>query len=68
MTDEPDDYSTHEILHLTSVVARLIDTELAEHPAMKTHPQWLDRVYQISSELADLYQEIGEEHLSNPKG
>lgn len=32
MTDEPDDYSTHEILHLTSVIARLIDTELAEHP------------------------------------
>lgn len=30
---------------------------------MKAHSQWLDRVYQISSELADLYQEIGEEHL-----
>lgn len=64
--DEIDDYSMHEILHMTSAIERLIERELAEHPAIMANPSWAGYVSRAATELQVLYQEIGTEHLSAP--
>lgn len=61
-----DDYSRHEILHMTSAIERLIERELAEHPAIMANPDWAGYVSRAATELQVLYQEIGAEHLSAP--
>lgn len=60
----PGSYAVHEALDRVALIERLIDGELAEHPAIIAHPQWLVRVDAICMELARLYQEIGAVHLA----
>jgi hypothetical protein len=58
-----DDYGRHEVLHMANFLSSAVDTELCEHEAIKTNPEWLKLAQQAADLLAELYQAIGQQHL-----
>jgi hypothetical protein len=59
----PGTFGCHEALHLASVIERLVEQDLAEHPAVVLKPRWFQLASRASDALAELYQEIGKVHL-----
>jgi hypothetical protein len=59
----------HEALHMTEYLSRAVDTELGEHAAVESRPQWLALCRVASGALGELYQKIGQEsyYLQNPE-
>jgi hypothetical protein len=45
------------------VIERLLEQDLAEHPAVVLKPRWFQLASRASDALAELYQEIGKVHL-----
>jgi hypothetical protein len=60
----PGTFHCHEALHMTSFLTSAIDTELCNHPAILANPEWFRLAMEGQQKLADLYQDIGSEHLS----
>lgn len=67
----PDEFSLHEVLHVTSLIINLWDREVVKHTAVKTlkakkNKEVKDLVEKIGDDLAEFYQLIGrirfEEH------
>ena len=58
----PGTFGCHEALHLASVFERLLEQDLAEHPAVVLKPRWFQLASRASDALAELYQEIGQVH------
>ncbi|MGH6897448.1 MAG: hypothetical protein ACREJ5_13030 [Geminicoccaceae bacterium] len=59
----PGTFGCHEALHLASVLERLIDDSLSDHPAVVLNPRWFELASHVGDALAELYQEIGRAHL-----
>jgi hypothetical protein len=57
-------YSRHEVLHMAAFLMRAVSEELVEHEAIKAQPEWLALAEQAETALFELYQAIGQEHLS----
>ncbi|SPH17904.1 hypothetical protein DEA8626_01432 [Defluviimonas aquaemixtae] len=56
---EPDKFSYHEALHMSSFFARAVEEELVDHPAVQAHPEWQALAEKACEALNDLYQAIG---------
>lgn len=54
-----DEFSVHEALDRTYLVAEILDTVLCEHPAIKENSEWLKLVSSAGDSLGRLYQLIG---------
>lgn len=64
----PGTHGCHEALHMASVLAELVETQLAEHPAVRQNPDWQALADRAVEALADLYQAIGTLHGEAPDG
>ena len=60
----PGSFGCHEALHMASVAADIVDRTLLEHPAIAAMPEWKTLADKAHQALFDLYQAIGEKHLS----
>lgn len=60
----PGSFGCHEALHMASVAVDLVDRALLEHPAIADVPEWKALADKAHQALFDLYQAIGEKHLS----
>lgn len=49
----------HEALDRSYVVADIIDRTLAEHPAIKMHPDLEKKVLKAQELIVEVYQELG---------
>ena len=65
MTNKPDDYSSHEALHMSSFLMDAIDNELIQHDYIASIPECRDLAEKAHQALFDLYQLIGRKHLDN---
>ena len=61
----PGTFGCHEALHLASVFGRLLEGDLAEHPAVVLKPDWFQLASRASDAVAELYQEIGKVHVED---
>ena len=61
---KPGSFGCHEALHLTSVLAGLVEEQLVGHPAVQMDPQWRRKAEQAARLLHELYQDIGSKHLA----
>jgi len=52
---------------MAHVLAELVETRLCEHPAIQANPGWQNKAAAAARALQDLYQAIGEVHLSAEK-
>lgn len=59
----PGTFGCHEVLHMASFVAAVVDTELVDHPAIRANPYWYALALSARITLNDLHQAIGESHL-----
>ena len=62
--EAPDEFSLHEVLHVTSVIMELFDREITQHTAVKTlkamgNKELADSVERIGDNLHSLYQLLG---------
>lgn len=55
----PGTFGCHEALHSCHVMLSIIESHLANHPAILLNADWYRRVARATDELAKLYQEIG---------
>jgi hypothetical protein len=62
---QTDDYGVHEILHMAAFLQRAVEAELCEHEAINLDPRWRKLADQAAEILADLYQAIGQNHVSS---
>jgi hypothetical protein len=60
---EPGTFGCHEALHMTSVLVRMVSTELMEHEAIIQNSEWFALADKAHQALLDLYQSIGAKHL-----
>jgi len=60
----PGSFGCHEALHLAFVLHSAVVRELEEHPAIVAKPKWRALASAAADTLYDLYQAIGEEHLT----
>jgi len=58
-----DDFSRHEILHMASFLAGVVDSELLESEAIKENVEWVQLARKAHTALYKLYQEIGKAHF-----
>lgn len=49
---------------MAHVLAELVETRLCEHPAIQANPGWQSKAAAAAQALRELYQAIGEVHLS----
>ena len=61
---DPGTFGCHEALHMAHVLAELVETRLCEHPAIQANPGWQNKAAAAAQALQQLYQAIGEVHLS----
>ena len=61
-----DDYSQHEALDRSSMLAQMVGIWLLEHPAIQAAPKVRRKVEKAVRLLSDAYQEIGAAHLPLP--
>jgi hypothetical protein len=59
----PGTFGCHEALHVTDIMADMVERYVVEHPSIKQNPDWLALAETASVALAKLYQAIGEAHL-----
>ena len=60
---KPGSFGCHEALHLTSVLAGLVEEQLVNHPAVQMSQQWRLKAEKAACLLHELYQDIGSKHL-----
>lgn len=61
----PDSYACHEALHMSAFFASAVESELVEHRAVMSNPEWLQLATNAVETLSALYQKIGESRLWN---
>lgn len=62
--NRPGSFGCHELLDRTALVAALAEEYLLSHPACIQDPDWFALAEQAVTALGELYQRIGEKHLS----
>jgi len=60
----PGTFTCHEALQMGSVFMDSIDRHLCEHPAVLADPDWYRLASEAQTALYNLYQAIGERHLT----
>lgn len=60
----PGSFGCHELLDRTSIVLDLLERSVLSHPACVQDPEWFRLAEQASTALCELYQQVGEAHLS----
>lgn len=61
----PGSFGFHEALHAASMLTGMAEEHLLKHPAILLHSDLYRRAHDIHAALFDLYQAIGEKHLSD---
>ncbi len=64
----PGTFGCHELLDRTALMNNLLDDSILSHPACLANPEWYALATQAAAVLAELYQRIGAEHLSETPG
>lgn len=59
----PGSFGCHEVMHVSNMLAGLVDDQLCQHSAILRDPRWFRLATQARDSLARLYQEIGAVHL-----
>lgn len=64
----PDEFSLHEVLHVTSLISKLFEKEITQHTAIKTlkalgNKEIAQLVEDIGDNLHSLYQRLGDERF-----
>ncbi|MBN9055226.1 MAG: hypothetical protein J0H80_15980 [Rhizobiales bacterium] len=62
---QPGSFGYHEALHVASMLADIVSTQLLNHPAILLDSDLYRRTHGIQVELLELYQAIGAKHFSN---
>lgn len=62
---EPGSFGFHEALHVSSMLTDICEAHLLKHPAILLDSDLYRRAHDIHAALFDLYQAIGERHLSD---
>jgi len=60
----PGTVGCHEALHLARMLMIVIDEHLADHPAVRSNPEWDALAATAVKALGDLYHAIGKVHLA----
>jgi hypothetical protein len=61
------DYLRHEALDRTNLICNIIGQNLLEHPYVLNSKELNGMVYRALVLLETVYQQIGEEHLNEPR-
>jgi len=61
---EPGTFSCHEALHLASTFMIMVEQHLAEHPAVRSNPEWDALATTAVTALTHLYHAIHKAHLA----
>ncbi len=59
---KPGSFGCHEALHMAAFLVNAVDSELTQHEAVRTNPEWLALADRAGEALMDLYQKIAEAH------
>ncbi|MDD2878454.1 MAG: hypothetical protein PHZ23_14645 [Acidiphilium sp.] len=59
----PGSFGCHEALHMSFVLAEMVDRYLVEHPAIAGNEEWLAKATAASDALHGLYQAVGGVHF-----
>jgi len=59
----PGSFGCHEIMHVSQMLAGLVEDQLCNHSAVLRDPRWFKLACQARDSLSRLYQEIGAVHL-----
>ena len=62
---KPGSFGCHELLDRTSLIADTVDRHVLSHPTCVQNEEWFALAEKASAALWELYQRIGESHLSN---
>src|SRR5262249_28976770 len=62
--NRPGTFGCHELLDRTALLAQLVDQQIRTHPACVANAEWFQLADRAAAALAELYQQIGAEHLS----
>ena len=60
----PGSFGCHEALQMASVFMDSVGRHLCEHPAVLANPDWYRLASEAQTALFDLYQAIGDAHLT----
>lgn len=55
----------HELLDRVNLFAKWLDDDLLRHPACVASPEWYALAARAAGAIADLYQKVGAEHLTD---
>ncbi len=58
----PGSFGCHEALHMSLVLAELVEARLCDHPAVRLVPEWQVLADRAADALQALYQAIGARH------
>jgi hypothetical protein len=61
---KPGSFDCHELLDRTALTADLVERYVLSHPACVVNEDWYRLAEQASDALHELYQRVGEAHLS----
>ncbi|MDX3976576.1 hypothetical protein [Shinella sp.] len=61
----PGSYGCHEALHAASMLTDMVESHLLKHPAILLNDDLCRHTHAIHAAQFDLYQAIGEKHLSD---
>lgn len=62
----PGSYGCHELLDRVNICSTFIDATLLGHPSCILQPEWFATASKIIAMLEELYQQVGQIHLSTP--
>jgi hypothetical protein len=62
--NRPGTLGCHELLDRTALLAQLVDQQVRTHPACVANPEWFQLSDRAAAALAELYQQVGAEHLA----
>lgn len=61
----PGTLGCHELYDRTMLAFNLVEEMILSHPACVRDPEWFALAYRAFKALEDLYERIGDEHVSN---
>ena len=59
----PGSFGCHEALHMSQFLSSAVVRGLCLHPTIAANQTWKDMAEKAASQLEELYQSIGSEHL-----
>lgn len=62
---KPGTFGCHELLDRTSLIAAAVEGYILSHPACLANPDWYALAEQAVTALNELYQRVGQDHLSD---